>query len=77
MVEYSYCVSVCAIPFPDQPFRYASAYHFLRAAIGLNTKSGQLFMLLAGTYTHSHDVSEISVGSTHHTPIPSGPGSPQ
>ena len=29
--------------------QYASAYHFLRAAVGLNAKSGQLFMLLAGT----------------------------
>lgn len=32
---------------------YASAYHFLRAAVGLNPKSGQLFMLLGGLFSNT------------------------
>lgn len=36
--------------------QFASAFHFLRAAINLNPRMGELYMLLAGTKSSSHEI---------------------
>ena len=41
--------------FLNKSLRYASAFHYLSAAITLKPKNGQLFQLLAVALTHLDD----------------------